>query len=311
MFIKLRNRFILTIMALTTSVLLISFTSIYLICGAASPRPRMHQAVTSDPSIQLFLETRLAEQITASLAQLLIILIITGVAIELLVLIFSFYFAEQSIKPIKEAYDSQKTFIANAGHELKTPVAAISANLEALESEISPTNWTKNIRTETEKTFDIVKHLLALARAEDSITDEKPEKIKINTLLSKTLSPFSLRAAQKGITLTKNLAEKSPTLELPKLALTSTLEVLLDNATKYAKTKIEITTTENTIIIINDGPTIPANHLAKIFDRFYQVDKSADGSGLGLAIAKATAEKYHWSLTATSNDSLTTFTLKF
>ena len=89
------------------------------------------------------------------------------------------------------------------------------------------------------------------------------------------------------------------------------LDVLLDNAVKYSKTMISIGLDEKKLIVTNDGKTIPPEKLDKVFDRFYQTDKTAEGSGLGLAIAAAVCKQNGWKIEAQSDKKTTSFILSF
>jgi signal transduction histidine kinase len=80
---------------------------------------------------------------------------------------------------------------------------------------------------------------------------------------------------------------------------------------KYSKKTIEVKLSASDLVVRNDSKTIPPTKLAKIFDRFYQVDKTANGTGLGLAIAKAVADKHRWQLTAKSENNVTEFRLRY
>ena len=89
------------------------------------------------------------------------------------------------------------------------------------------------------------------------------------------------------------------------------LDILFDNAVKYSKSVILIEVTDKSIVVSNDGKVLSSRDYDRIFDRFYQVDKTAEGSGLGLAIAKTVADQNGWKLKAGSNKKMTVFTLGF
>ena len=89
------------------------------------------------------------------------------------------------------------------------------------------------------------------------------------------------------------------------------VEIEILNAIKYSKSKILIKLSANYLVVNNDGKTIPKEKLERVFDRFYQVDKTNNGTGLGLAIAKATADKHNWQLTAMSEKGEIEFRLRF
>ena len=316
MFKKLRNHFILINLVTTTLILIAAFSTVYLTAknSAAERRPAPLDTTiefldTDGNSITFrqIMEDRIRADREASLKSLLLTLIITGVAVEIIVAIFSYLFAEQAIKPVKTAYETQKIFIANASHEIKTPVAAIKANLEA--ADLSEKNhWIKNIELEADKIETLNLALLRLAK-----TDAIQETLKIEDVhLAKTarsiLNSFKSRLNQKQIDVKTNFSDKS--IKLNRADFKEIFEILLDNAIKYCDKNIVIELDGKKLKVENDGAKIPKDQLAHIFDRFYQVDKSSAGSGLGLAIAKSLADRNRWELTVNS-DNLVSFELRF
>ena len=232
-------------------------------------------------------------------------LIIAGISIEIIVALVSYYLAEQSIKPIREAYESQKIFIANASHEIKTPLAAISANLEA--ADIKNNKWIRNVEKETAKLTSLNSALLALARTDLIESATSSEEINLQDFINELLKSYEPRLAK--INFTKNL--KSTKAKLNSADFAQVFNILLDNAIKYCDKTIKIESTDHELTITNDGTTIKKQDLPHIFDRFYQADKSAEGVGLGLSIAKATADKNHWQLKAESKNHTTKFIILF
>ena len=200
-------------------------------------------------------------------------------------------------------------FIANASHELKTPLAVIQANMEALEVSKESERWKSNIEDEVNRANKLVLDLLRLARMDAGKLDENAvEEVILKTELKKRIEIFKPKFA--GNISFKDFSE-TRTVSLAKQDFLQVLDILLDNATKYGNKKIVITLNKNSLTIANDGATIPKDALEKIFDRFYQTDKSKDGSGLGLAIAKALCEQNGWKISCESNKAKTAFTLVF
>ena len=158
MFKKLKHKFILTNLLLTTVVLLAAYTSVYLIAASnsANRRPIPSDAPAYTSEVENIIDEHIKSDRKKALSSLLFTLIATGVATELVVFIISAYLAEEAIKPVKEAYEAQKLFIANASHEIKTPLAAISANLEAADisiGSITSASKSKNSPTSTESSL--------------------------------------------------------------------------------------------------------------------------------------------------------------
>lgn len=316
----LRNKIILINLLTTTIILVAAYSTIYLIVknsaenrpldfretvlefSDASPNPSEFRTVIED---QIFADRR------TSLGRLLFTLITTGVAIEVLVFIFSCLYAEEAIKPVRAAYEAQKTFIANASHEIKTPIAAIKANLEA--ADLYENHWIKNIETEANKIEALNLSLLRLAKSDAIKTTPSLEtETDLKGLLTDITDSFRSRLDKKHIVLktTFDLKEKSA-IKVNSSDLREIIEILFDNAIKYCDQKISLTISTKSFKIENDGKIIPKESLPHIFDRFYQVDKSTSGSGLGLAIASSLAEKNHWTLKADSTEKTTSFILNY
>lgn len=308
MFKKLRNKLILINLSITTIVLLMIFPAIYIFAThSANNRPPATENKVEFYSdyVENVVKISIENEKQAAARDLLITLIVSGCAIELVVAFVSYLLAEEAIKPVKEAYESQKVFIANASHEIKTPLAAISANLEA--ADIHGNKWISNVEKETAKLTALNSELLSLART-DLIKESTAEEVNLSNLATKLLTNFEPRLAK--IAVTKNLSAHGK-IKLSPTDFSQIFSILMDNAIKYCDHKISIQLSNHELIISNDGTTISKKDLEHIFERFYQADKSSDGVGLGLSIASAIANHNNWSLTANSNNHLTSFTLKF
>lgn len=307
MFKKLRNKLILINVGITTAILVTVFSTIYIIyTNSANNRPPMPNdnfTFYSD-DVENFIELTIRNEKKTAANELLVMLIVSGVVIEIAVAVVSYYLAEEAIKPVRNAYHSQKVFIANASHEIKTPLAAISANLEA--ADLHNNKWITNIEHETAKLTTLNNELLTLART-DLATTTSVAETNLKAIVQKELKSLEPRLAKTKIKLTTDLSDV--TAKINSADFIQLFNILLDNAIKYSDRTITITLTEHTLIVSNDGTTIKAKDLPHIFDRFYQVDKSSDGVGLGLSIAKSLANRNHWQLVATSHDKKTTFTL--
>ncbi|MBR3204246.1 HAMP domain-containing histidine kinase [Candidatus Saccharibacteria bacterium] len=318
MFKKLRNKFIIINLITTTFILLVAYSAVYISAAnsATNRKPFPNEfgieiAEDGDTNFRSVVEERIFADRKLALNNLLVVLIITGLSVELLVLFFSYVYAEEAIKPVKEAYETQKIFIANASHEIKTPIAAIKANLEA--ADLSEKNhWIKNIELEADKIETLNLALLKLAKTDAVKEAVTIQDVKLKPLVLRTINSFEPRITQQNLTLTSDLKiDKDLTIKLNRNDFQELLGILIDNAIKYSKTKIDITLTQKSFKIQNDGATIPKDKLPHILDRFYQVDKSSNGSGLGLAIADSLSKRNNWHLSADSDKTTTTFLLTF
>ena len=304
MFQKLRNRLILINFGISSVVILITFTAIYITSTrSADMRPPM-MSVNIDSEASKLFDAWIRSEREAAARNLLLSLIVSGIGIELAVVFISYYLAEEAIKPVKEAYESQKVFIANASHEIKTPLAAISANLEA--ADIKNNHWIDNVAMETEKLTALNSELLTLART-DLVNTVTSEEVNVKELVEKQLKSFEPR--MKDIKFKKEL-NVSDKVKVNANDFSQLLGILMDNAIKYSDKKITLTLEDHVLKVTNDGATISKDALPHVFDRFYQADKNSEGVGLGLSIAKSLADRNHWNLSVKSNSN-TTFTLNF
>jgi len=308
MFRKLRNKLIIINLGITSLVILAVFSAIYIIStSSASNRPPMPNEKRNEFSeeIENFVEKSVREERESAAKQLLIILVVSGVTIELIVVFISYFLAEEAIKPVREAYESQKVFIANASHEIKTPLAAITANLEA--ADIRGNKWISNVEKETAKLTMLNNELLTLART-DLVNTINLEEVELGEVVKRELEAFEPRMEE--IEFSKNI-DVTDVIKINVSDFVQILNILLDNAIKYCEKRIDLILGDRKLIIENDGTTISDKDLTRIFDRFYQADKSADGVGLGLSIAKGLAKHNGWRLLAKSDNNKTKFILRF
>jgi signal transduction histidine kinase len=219
-----------------------------------------------------------------------------------LVLFFflSVFLARKIVAPLEESYQKQRQFISDAGHELKTPVSVVSANAELLSRELGDNQWLQNIQYENERMGLLVGQLLDLARTEN-VTPQM-EYIDFSRLVAGEMLPFESVAFEKGLVLNSNITN-GITVEGNSTQLKQLISILLDNAIRHSKPdgEVRLTLTKDhgiaEISVINKGDEIPAEHRARIFERFYRVDTARNGEdkhyGLGLAIAKAIVDAHH------------------
>ena len=301
MFKNLRNQIVLSIVAISSVIILVSFTSIFMIMSMTI-RAREDIALRSrDTCIEEIIRER-----NSHVTRLGVTLLSVGVILELLIFAVSSIIAEQLVKPVQEAYEQQREFIANASHELKTPIAAIRANFEALDVEEEP--WTDNIDLELDKAQNLVRDLLLLARMDGRVEKAPKKRCDLSEIVKKHVKAIEVRL--DGKKLKTDIAE-DVVATLVQDDFVQILSILLDNAAKYAKSWVSVELKNNYVKVENDGKEIPAAKMEHIFERFYQVDKTATGVGLGLSIAKSAADHNDWEIIADSNKKSTSFTLYF
>lgn len=308
MFKKLRNKFILTNMLTTTAILVIAFVSIFAVSAAGTRRelPPAPKAFNKSNEMREAFREEIEREREDQLVRLGLTLAMVGVSIEILVFVVSYMMAERSVKPVEEAYEKQREFIANASHELKTPIAAVQANFEALGATEQP--WTDNIETELSRASNLVSDLLTLARTDGRTVAAAKKDVNIAKVVRSRAQLIEARLDGKKLNI---VAPEKEMALINEADFTQVLDILLDNAVKYSKKSIDISLSAHLLTVKNDGKTIPAEKLNKLFERFYQVDKTTEGSGLGLAIAKAVADQNKWKIWAESDKTGTKFSVSF
>jgi two-component system phosphate regulon sensor histidine kinase PhoR len=209
----------------------------------------------------------------------------------------------------------RRDFVVNASHELRTPLTSIRGFVEALEDgavaepETAP-RFLGKIRIHADRMAALVDDLLDLSRLESG--DRAPEwkETRASEVAEGVVASFAGPAARKDIRL-RHVDRGAPTILTDPERLRRTLENLVDNAVKYTPEggHVEITTAPGPgggalLVVEDDGPGIGPEHLPRLFERFYRVDKARSralgGTGLGLSIAKHLAESMGASISVES-----------
>lgn len=235
-------------------------------------------------------------------------ILVAAVACLLLSLLAALLIREM-VKPVEDAFTRQKQFISDASHELKTPLAVISANAEVLEQEIGKNEHLEYIRSEVRRTDSLVRNLLALARMNrnDAGTDMKRFDLS-HAVLDVTL-PFESTVYEAGKTLEIDVPDGIDCLGNEEMIKQLTV-ILLSNALKYSDPggRIEVSLKtkgkQREIRVFNTGEPIEPDNRERIFDRFWRADpahgRDTGGHGLGLAIARSIVEKHKGRITVDS-----------
>ncbi|MGO5023500.1 sensor histidine kinase [Lawsonibacter sp. LCP25S3_G6] len=260
-----------------------------------------------------------------SLLELLASFVVVGILTLLAMLGISALFAKRAVAPIERSYRKQKQFVQDASHELKTPLASIRANLEALQTNRQETiqsqeKWLDYISHETRRMNKLVTELLELARADQTEQAVNLEPICLSNLLERTLLSVETVLYEKGIALQQQIETDISVNGNPDKA-EQVIRILLDNACKYTNTggAIEVCLRRQrkyaVLVVSNTGEGIAPEHMDKIFDRFYRVDdsrKHTGSYGLGLPIAKALVEQMGATLSVSSvPHQKTTFSIRW
>lgn len=228
--------------------------------------------------------------------------------------------SEWALSPVEEAWDQQRRFVADASHELKTPLSVIKANLQILGRASSSLDgddrlWLARTEEEVRRMQGLISELLELARMDAEVGDssvDRTEPQDVSLLVEKVSLQFDAVAFEQGVTISTSLEPdlhvRGNRTELERLVMT-----LLDNACKYAEPGSTVCVSlkqvaDNTMLAVNNhGLVIDKDALPHLFERFYRADRSRaqgehGGFGLGLAIAKEIAEACGGTISATSDD---------
>jgi signal transduction histidine kinase len=252
-------------------------------------------------------------------------------------------------RPAAQAWEQQRRFVADASHELKTPLAVILANNSLLTAHSDQTiaeqrQWVESTQAEAQRMDGIVRDLLLLAQtdgaAEGPITRRAPlATVDLSALVKRSLLQFEAVLFERNIALTADIAEGVTVAGNPE-QLERLIQILLDNASKYAEPPIDASSEASSdtpsapwrqsemvarpaavrvslrpgtgggagaghaiLEVTNTGRPIAPAALAHLFERFYRADSAhsdSEGSGLGLALARSIVEAHHGSITVSS-----------
>ena len=239
-----------------------------------------------------------------------------GIAAWGAMLILVRWLSKLAIRPVAENMQRQRQFITDAGHELKTPLAIIQANAEALELTGGESKYSRNIRAQVTRLSELTQSLLALAKADEAAAPDLRE-LDLTELCREAAESFRAPAEQKGQALSLELPEpvqvKGDREQLRRL-----LSILLDNAVKYCPPQGQIRLTlrreGKALLRIQNSVVDKSADPERLFDRFYRADSSRDrqtgGFGIGLSAARAIAQAHKGSLTAAYEGETIVFTLR-
>lgn len=240
---------------------------------------------------------------------MIFIVVLAGATLSLLC---GYFLSGRALVPVKKGMEQQREFLADASHELRTPIAVIQTNLEVVkasgeETVESQISWIDNAYDETKRMHHIVEDLMFLARADSGDLHFEPQPVDMAYLIMEVTERFIPMAAQKSI----NILSKVPMEELCVMGdekqLTQLMVILIDNAIKYTepggaeKNKTIVVQAERIeegieVCVADKGIGISKEEQQKIFQRFYRVDKvrsrAEGGTGLGLSIAYWIVKKH-------------------
>lgn len=256
----------------------------------------------------------------------LVISISIAVTGYLLVCVMIIIFSKRAVKPFIEGYEKQRRFITDAGHEIKTPLAIISANTEVIEMTSEPSEWTESIKNQITRLDGLIANLMSLARMEENSVKYTFREFDLSSAANDTIDPFITLADTKGKVLESDI-ESGIFYTGDEGAVRQLISILVENAVKYCDDggfiRVELYKTAKgksiKLEVINSCENPPDGDLSKLFDRFYRYDESRSrndgdqksGYGVGLSIAKAVCEAHKGKISAKADKGNITFTAFF
>ena len=246
-------------------------------------------------------------------------LLAAGMAVVYLI---SLWLSTLAVRPVAAAWESQKRFVADASHELKTPLTVILANSSILRAHATDTvasqsQWLESTEEEGARMRTLIDEMLRLAASDG---EEQPPTLTdtdVSELMQEQLLYFEPVGFEQGVSLVSRV-ESGVIVRSDPARLSQLLQILLDNAVKYAPAGSAVTAElcregkGAQLRVINGGEPIPEADLPHIFDRFYRTDRARveGGYGLGLAIARSLSESLGAALSAENGPEGVTFTLR-
>lgn len=261
-------------------------------------------------------ETNLRRALAGQLIRAMLLALIPGLVI---LLALCWVFSGFAVRPARTALRYQQQFLADAGHELKTPISAISVNAAALEAETGQSKYLDCIQSETQRMSGLIHQMMEAACLEQSAEKIKRQQVDLTSLVYQATLPFECVALERNISYKLEI-QKQVSASCDPEKIRQLAAILLDNAFKYVDEGGEVAVCLKAdgrhfvFEVGNSGPGIHKEDLLHIFERFYRSDKVRHGNGsygLGLAIAQTIAREHHGRLTAQSEEGVwTSFRLR-
>ncbi len=255
-----------------------------------------------------------------SILQVLALSLVIGVVCWGLMLVLVILLSKRAITPMAANFEKQKQFVTDAGHDIKTPLAIILANTDALELHLGENKWSKNIRTQILRLNGLMQNLLTLSKAEEAYDPAEFDRFSISNMVQDMVEAFQEPANMAQVELHTDIHDNL-FINGNRDLLQRLVSILLDNAVKYTPSGGEIwvdlaVEDKKTVLRMkNTWETTDAIDPQRLFDRFYRSDAARTqkngGYGIGLSAARAIVEMHRGSITAHNGpDNTIIFTVK-
>ena len=254
----------------------------------------------------------------ATLRSLVRVCLLIGAAALLVLFGLSWLLSGFVTRPVARTWQNQQQFLSDASHELKTPLTVILSSADLLKTSAQPgqRQYVDNISVESRRMKALVEDMLTLSRTESGRAAPFAP-LDLSDLVTDAALRFEPVAFEAGHPLQYDI-QNGASLSGDRQQLDQLLDILLDNAVKYAakdapiRLTLDISGRNAVLAVENPGEPIPPDKLPHLFDRFYRVDDArtgAGGFGLGLAIARQIVRRHKGTITAASDAHATRFTV--
>lgn len=258
----------------------------------------------------LFVFLDLSKEI-ASFRSLLLSSILVAFLGLLSVFILLFALSKRIVRPVSESYEKQRRFITDAGHEIKTPLTIISADVDVLDMEYGESEWLQDIQLQIKRLTTLTNDLIYLSKMEESQSQLQMKEFSLSALSDELVRSFQAPAKAQGKTFTSRV-QPDILLRGDEKMIGQAISNLLDNALKYSEPEGAISLTLEKrgrsvcLEVYNTTPSISEETLKSLFDRFYRADPSRNsqtgGHGIGLSIVQAVVQAHKGGVSASSRD---------
>ena len=259
---------------------------------------RFFRTETQDGAVIVFLDS--SRQLLSCRNLLLVSSLITLAAMAMTFLLV-WLLSGRAVRPTVRSIESQKRFITDASHEIKTPLTVISSYADVMCMDAPENEWARGIQAESHRLSRLVADLVLLSRWDEEQSFREKRRFDLSRAIWDTLTPYQHLAEAKGNRFTAQIAD-GLSLEGDEGAMQTALSTLLENAVQYALPDSEIVVNveklrRSALIEISNACVLPEHlELERLFDRFYRADPSrarnSGGTGIGLSIARAIIEAH-------------------
>ncbi len=260
--------------------------------------------------VAVFLNYESKTEEVISLALISLGACVAGIILSLLLVSL---LSKKAIQPMMDNIERQKQFITDAGHELKTPLTVISANMDVLSMDIGSNEWVQSTQKQVSNMRKLVNELVYLSRMDEADSALEMHEFNLSNAVQDVADPFIGMAEFNGKNITVN-ADDGMMFCGDEAAIRRLIGILCENAVKYAPEDTDIRVTlhrsgRNIVIETENAMKEPLSEdaLTHLFDRFYRADESrskeeTSGFGIGLSVARAITEKHNGVIKAKITD---------